>query len=160
MYTKRVKRPAHSGFSLIEVIVAMLLISVGVLGLLSAMNTTVKSSADPMVRKQAIAVAESLLEEITLKDFANPTGGYTGTDRAQFDDVSDYAGYQTTTGIVDISGAAIGGLSSYNITSVTVANAALGSIGSSDAKLITVTVAAPGGEAISLSAYRVNLAVP
>ena len=157
MCTNPRKRPAHSGFSLIEVIVAMLLISVGVLGVLSAMNTLVKGSADPMVRKQAIAVAESLLEEITLKDFANPTGGYTGTDRAQFDDVSDYAGYTTTTGIKDISGTAISGLSSYNISSVTVANAALGSIASTDAKLITVTVTAPGGEAISMSAYRTNL---
>ena len=150
------RHSSHGGFSLIEVIVAMLLISVGVLGILSAMNTLVKNSADPMVRKQAIAVAESLLEEITLKDFANPTGGYSGTDRTQFDDVSDYAGY-TTTGIVDISGTAISGLSGYNISSVTVANAALGSIASSDAKLITVTVTAPGGEAISLSAYRTNV---
>ena len=150
------KHSSYSGFSLIEVIVAMLLISVGVLGVLSAMNTLVKGSADPMVRKQAIAVAESLLEEITLKDFANPTGGYTGTDRTQFDDVSDYAGYATT-GIVDISGTAISGLSGYNLSSVTVANAALGNIASTDAKLITVTVTAPGGEAISMSAYRTNL---
>ena len=156
MYINPRKRPAHSGFSLIEVIVAMLLISVGVLGVLSAMNTLVKGSADPMVRKQAIAAAESLLEEITLKDFANPTGGYTGTDRTQFDDVTDYAGY-TTTGIVDIGGTAISGLSGYNVSSVTVANAALGSIASTDAKLITVTVTAPGGEAISMSAYRTNL---
>jgi len=156
MCIKPRQHTSHSGFSLIELIVAMLLISIGVLGILSAMNTLVKGSADPMVRKQAIAVAESLLEEITLKDFANPAGGYTGPNRAQFDDVSDYAGY-TTTGIVDISGTAIGGLSGYNISSVTVVNAALGNIPSSDAKLITVTVTAPGGEAISLSAYRTNV---
>jgi MSHA pilin protein MshD len=156
MYVKPRKHTSHGGFSLIEVIIAMLLISIGVLGLLSAMGTLVKGSADPMVRKQAIAVAESLLEEITLKDFANPVGGYTGTDRTQFDDVSDYAGY-TTTGIVDISGTAISSLSGYNVSSVTVVNTALGNIVSSDAKLITVTVTAPGGEAISLSAYRTNV---
>ncbi len=156
MCIKPRKHSFHSGFSLIELIVAMLLISIGVLGILSAMNTLVKNSADPMVRKQAIAIAESLLEEIVLKDFANPTGGYTGTDRTQFDDVSDYAGY-TTTGIVDISGTAISGLSGYNISSVTVVNAALGNIASTDAKLITVTVTAPGGEAISMSAYRTNV---
>ena len=108
--------------------------------------------------KQAIAVAESLLEEIMLKDFANPTGGYSGPDRTQFDDVSDYAGYTTmATGIVDISGTAISGLSGYNISSVTIVNTVLGNIPSSDAKLITVTVTAPGGEAISLSAYRTNV---
>ena len=54
------KRSSHGGFSLIELIVAILLISIGVLGVLSAMSTLVKGSADPMVRKQAIAVAESL----------------------------------------------------------------------------------------------------
>lgn len=156
MCINRRKRPAQFGFSLIEVIVAMLLISVGVLGILSAMNTLVKGSADPMVRKQAIAVAESLLEEITLKDFANPAGGYTGPDRSQFDDVSDYVGYPTK-GIVDITGTAIGSLSGYNVSSVTVVNAALGNIAATDAKLITVTVTAPGGEAISMSAYRTNL---
>ena len=156
MCIKPRKHASDGGFSLIEVIAAILLISIGVLGVLSAMNTLVKGSADPMVRKQAIAIAESLLEEIVLKDFANPTGGYTGTDRTQFDDVSDYAGY-TTTGIVDISGTAISGLSGYNISSVTVVNAALGNIASTDAKLITVTVTAPGGEAISMSAYRTNV---
>ena len=156
MCIKSRKHASHSGFSLIELIVAILLISIGVLGVLSAMSTLVKGSADPMVRKQAIAVAESLLEEITLKDFANPAGGYTGPNRTQFDDVSDYAGY-TTTGIVDISGTAISGLSGYNISSVTVVNTALGNIASTDAKLITVTVTAPGGEVISLSAYRTNV---
>ena len=156
MCIKPRRRSSHGGFSLIELIVAMLLISIGVLGLLSAMSTLVKGSADPMGRKQAIAVAESLLEEIMLKDFANPTGGYTGTNRTQFDDVSDYVGYATT-GIVDISGTAIGGLSGYNISSVTVVNTALGNIASTDAKLITVTVTAPDGQAISLSAYRTNV---
>ena len=156
MCIKPRKHASHGGFSLIELIVAILLISIGVLGILSTMNTLVKNSSDPMVRKQAIAVAESLLEEITLKDFANPAGGYTGTDRTQFDDVSDYAGY-TTPGIVDISGTAISGLSGYSISSVTVVNAALGNIASTDAKLITVTVTAPGGEVISLSAYRTNV---
>lgn len=147
------RRPSHCGFSLIELIVAMLLISIGVLGLLSAMNTTVRGSADPLVRKQAIAVAESLLEEISLKEFSDP-GGPPCAARSCYDDVSDYNGYSTAGGIVDISGAAIGSLTNYNISSVTVTNTPLGGIG---AKLITVTVSAPGGESISISTYRTNL---
>lgn len=141
----------HSGFSLIEVIIAMLLISVGVVGLLSAMNTTVKGSADPMVRKQAIAVAESLLEEIALKEFSDP-GGPPCAARSCFDDVSDYNGYSAA-GIKDIEGNDIGGLAAYSV-SVEVAGEALGSIGAAASKKITVTVTAPGGEVINLSTYR------
>lgn len=142
----------QAGFSLIEVIVAMLLVSVGVVGLLAAMNTTVRGSADPMLRKQGIAAAESLLEEIMLKDYANPPGGYSGSDRSQFDDVGDYDGYATT-GIVGIDGTPIGGLGAYAV-SVAVADVTLNGIG---AKRITTTITLPDGETVSLSAYRANL---
>jgi MSHA pilin protein MshD len=75
--TSRYWRPAGSplgrrrlrGASLIELIMFMVIVSVGLAGILSVMNITTKSSADPMVRKQAIAIAESLLEEIELQAF-------------------------------------------------------------------------------------------
>lgn len=139
------------GFTLIEMIIFIVVVSVGVAGILAVMNTVVKSSADPMVRKQTAAVAEALMEEILLKEYANPAGGYSGSDRAQFDDVSDYNGYSTTTGIVDITGAAVAGLGSYNITSVTAA--ATTELTGISAKKITVTVTGPGGD-ISLVGYR------
>ena len=102
----------HQGFTLIEVIIFIVVVSAGLVGILAVSNAVVQSSADPMVRKQAVAIAESLLEEIALKEYANPVGGYTGTDRAQFDDVDDYAGYATT-GIKDVSGSAVAGLGRY-----------------------------------------------
>ena len=151
MYTSRL---AQRGFTLIEVIVFIVVVGAGLTGILSVMNTVVKSSADPMVRKQAITIAESLLEEILLKGYGNPSGGYSGTVRSQFDDVGDYAGYTTTGGIVDVAGAAVAGLGSYNIApAVTV-------VDSSDltgiaAKKVTVSVSGPG-VTISLSGYRSN----
>ena len=57
------------GISLIELIMFMVIVSVGLVGILSVMNITSRASADPMLRKQAIAIAESLLEEITLQPF-------------------------------------------------------------------------------------------
>jgi len=145
--------PRQRGFTLIELIIFIVVVSAGLAGILSVMNTVVKSSADPMVRKQTIAIAESLLEEILLKEYANPVGGYTGTTRSQFDDVSDYAGYTTTTGIVDMMGASVAGLGSYNISSVTVASST--DLTGVTAKKITVSVTGPG-VAISLSGYRSN----
>ena len=131
-----------------------MVVGVGLAGILSVMNTVVKSSADPMVRKQAVSIAESLLEEILLKEYANPTGGYSGTVRAQFDDVGDYAGYTTTGGIVDVSGAAVAGLGSYNIAPA-VAVAASSDLTGVAAKKITVSVTGQG-VVISLSGYRSN----
>jgi MSHA pilin protein MshD len=62
------RRP-QSGISFIELVMFIVIVSVGVAGILSVMNITTRSSADPLVRKQAIAVAESLLEEIELRPF-------------------------------------------------------------------------------------------
>ena len=40
------------GFTLIEIIIFIVVVSAGLAGILSVMNTVVKSSADPVVRMQ------------------------------------------------------------------------------------------------------------
>ncbi|HOE41352.1 MAG TPA: prepilin-type N-terminal cleavage/methylation domain-containing protein, partial [Rhodoferax sp.] len=65
-------RARQSGFTLIELIIFIVVVSAGLAGILSVMDVTVKSSGDPVVRKQVIAIAESLLEEILLKDYCDP----------------------------------------------------------------------------------------
>lgn len=57
------------GITLIELLVAMVLISVGVVGLISVSSNTIMRSADPLVRKQALIIAESLLTEIEQQAF-------------------------------------------------------------------------------------------
>ena len=59
----------QAGISLIELVMFIVIVGVAVVGVLSVMNITTKSSADPIVRKQALAIAESLLEEIELMPF-------------------------------------------------------------------------------------------
>ena len=142
------------GFTLIELLIFIVIVSLGLTGILLVMNTVVESSADPMVRKQTVAIAESLLEEILLKDYSNPAGGYSGTSRAQFDDIGDYAGYSTSSGVVDVLGAPVAGLSAYNI-SPPVSVAAATDLGGVSALKIRVSVTGPDGT-ISLSGYRGN----
>lgn len=60
---------AQRGISLVELIMFVVIVSLGIVGILSVMNVTTKASADPMLRKQALAIAESLLEEIQLQAF-------------------------------------------------------------------------------------------
>ena len=57
------------GISLIEQIVFIIIISVGVVGLISTMSVSIRHSADPMIRKQALVIAESLLTEVLNQPF-------------------------------------------------------------------------------------------
>jgi MSHA pilin protein MshD len=174
---------AQRGLSLIELILYIVIVGVGVAGILSVYTTTVKSSADPMLRKQAIAIAESLLEEIqsqpfttcdpddpnaalgsgcTLLEGIGPEAGEkrlndaTPADDALFDNVNDYHGLSLS-GITSLDmqegAAAIAGLEHYN-AQVSVASQALGSVGAGDAVKITVTVTDPQGQSLSLDGYR------
>lgn len=149
-------RHNQRGISLIELIMFIVIVSVALAGILLVLNVTTKSSADPLVQKQALAAAESLLEEVELQDFIPATGAatpnpVTQTNRAsQYHIVNDYQGFNTT-GIYTVDGAApIAGLGNYN-ASVSVANAALNGIA---AVLITVTVTDPQGNAMQISGYR------
>jgi len=159
-----------SGFTLVEMIIAIVIIGVGLAGVLLAFNTTVKSSADPMIRKQMLAVAEEMLEEILLKPYTDPEGDAApfntvaacdtaGAVRSAFDDVSDYLNYQTT-GICDIDGATVAGLATYGVQVVIDTTASLGGLsGAAVAKRVTVNVA-HGSETISLVGWRTNYAAP
>ncbi|NBX20052.1 type IV pilus modification PilV family protein [Rhodoferax mekongensis] len=137
----------HSGFTLIELIIFIVVVSAGLAGILSVMNTSVKSSADPMVRKQAIAIAESVLEEVLQKAYADPDGTNTGeTGRTNWDNVDDYNGKTQA----DLALPAA--LSAYAVTiAVSDGSAALGIA----ARKVTVTVSR-GPESITLTGYRTN----
>lgn len=146
-------RRFHGGFTLIELIIFIVVVGAGLAGILSVMNTVVKSSADPLIAKQTVAIAESVLEEILLKEYANPSGGYSGSSRALFDDVDDYNGYTTTSGIVDMTGTAVAGLANYNIApAITVGTVTFGGL---TVKRVVVSVTGPQG-ALSLTGYRAN----
>lgn len=144
------------GFTLIELIFFIVVVGVALTGILSVSTTIVKSSADPLVRKQALAIGQALLEEILQKEYAKPAGstvlGFAGGGtRNLFDCVIDYQGYATTSGIVDSTGAPVIGLEAYN-TTVTVTSSTLGAV---PAYLVMVSVRGPLGQ-VALSGYRGN----
>ncbi|HEX7812639.1 MAG TPA: prepilin-type N-terminal cleavage/methylation domain-containing protein [Burkholderiales bacterium] len=62
-------RQGQAGFTLIELIMFVVIVAIGVAGVLSVFNATVRSSADPAARKQMIAIAEAMLEEVELMPF-------------------------------------------------------------------------------------------
>ncbi len=154
----------QAGVTLVELVMFIVIVSVGIVGILSVMDTVTRSSADPMVRKQAYAIAESMLEEIGLKDFVNPADGFTGAstqaNRPLFDDIDDYQSFATT-GIFPIDGAtAIPGLANYSVAVTVADNAGLGGIAAAHARLITVTVTGPGNTIAVLDGYRAYYDAP
>jgi len=149
------------GVSLIELIMFIVIVSVALAGILLVMNQVARHSADPLIQKQALAIAESMLEEVRLQ----PLSGVacTGTlganaPRNGASTVCDYDGYNTTGGIRDFSSnAVVGGLANYDITNVSVAQiATLGgtAIAAGSGVIITVTVADQTGATIDATGYR------
>lgn len=69
MQTLRLHRRCAGGFTLIELIVFIVIVSVSVAGVLLAINTATRSGTDPMIRQNAIAIAEGMLEEVSLMPF-------------------------------------------------------------------------------------------
>jgi MSHA pilin protein MshD len=59
----------QAGLTLIELLISIIIISLGVLGLLQVFNVTSKNSVDPQLRKQALSLAEAFLEEVELARF-------------------------------------------------------------------------------------------
>lgn len=60
---------ACAGLTLVELLVFIVVVGIGLAGVLVAINSSTARSADPMIRKQGLAAAESLLEEILQQPF-------------------------------------------------------------------------------------------
>jgi MSHA pilin protein MshD len=59
------------GVTLVELIVFIVVVGTAAMGVLLAIDVANRSSADPMIQKQALAVAEALLEEVQLQPFTH-----------------------------------------------------------------------------------------
>lgn len=162
---------AQRGLTLIELIIYIVVVLVGLAGVLTVFNTTVRGSADPVVRKQALALAEAMLEEVLAKDYQNAAGGNnvatslegctpsttpkcspnTPTERANYNDVDDYNGWNQA-GNSQAVGTAPAALAGYAVTVAVGAPAAVNGV---TLKAVTVTVT-NGAETVTLQGWRGN----
>ena len=145
----------QAGTTLIELVIAIVIVSIAVSAVLMALSMTVGYSADPMIRHQAIAIAEAYLEEIALKAFDDPDGVDGEANRTLYDDVNDYNGL-VDVGARDQFNAALAGLDDYTVTVAVTASSALPSIASTDLFLISVTITHTANINFTVSAYRAN----
>lgn len=170
-----------TGLTLIELVIFIVIVSVAVVGILAALNLAARHSADPLPRKQALAIAEALLEEVTLMPFTDcdpdsyepvaktcapggaetmgpETGEARGSLTTPFDNVNDYNNFSLAGGGSDIGGM-VTVPAGYSATVAVAQDAAFGKAGSplpaADVLRITVTVTYNNGsDSLTLAGYR------
>lgn len=183
---KMLTRPRVTGFTLIEMVISIVIISIALVAVLGVMNRTTAKSGDPMLTHQANSIAHAYMEEVMLRPFCDPdyiagltnscpadcssnacSSGCGGSvfdateSRAVFDDVCDYNNLTHTGARNQISpGTVISGLENYVITVSVDDTANLNTLlgGAGQAVLITVDVvhSTRPDIAVSLNAYRAN----
>lgn len=175
------RRRRVRGLTLIELLLFVVVVGIALSAMLKVFVTATAASADPMIRRQQLAIAESLLREVELMPFtwcdptdanvetasgtadcttveaSGPEAGQTRYGPSNFfNNVNDYAGFSMT-GIRDVTNAAVTGLSGYS-ANVSVVDAALDNVAAGEAVKITVTVTAPDNSTVSLQGWRARYA--
>ncbi len=156
---------ANGGFTLIELVIIIIVLSVGLLGVLKAINFATSHGADPMIQTRSIELGQRYLDEILPMRFNEntPAGGVPactlagppacaaigidGEARANFDDVDDF------NGLVEVPA----GYPGYTVNVAVVAAGGVDGMPADPHTLrIDVTVNDPLGSQMTFSAYRVN----
>ena len=168
----------QGGFTLIEVVVAIVVVGVAVAGLASLFVSSAGHSHEPYLRERALAVANAFMDEILNKrwDENTPLGGgcvNTGsaacasgpapagigteeTTRAAYDDIDDYNAIVNQTPPQDADANAMPGYDGYSVSVNVTQPGAWNGVAGVDVKRIVVSVTASAGETVSLTAYRLN----
>jgi MSHA pilin protein MshD len=143
------------GFTLLEMVIAIVVLGVGLAGVLAAFATVGRGSADAAIAQQMLAIAEEMLEEVQLKPYTvAANAARLDCERVNFNDTLDYNGYATSGRICTIDGSAIASLAGYSVQ-VSVQAASLAGVGA--ARRIDVTVSR-GSESITLVGWRTDYA--
>jgi MSHA pilin protein MshD len=149
------------GTTLVEMIVSIAIIAVVVSGTLLLVQKVAVHSADPMIERQALAIAQAYLEEILLRPYWDPLLGAGGgacpappASRDLYDNVCDYQGLDDA-GAADQTGTPVPGLAAYRVRVAVDAGAALGDLsGPADVLRVDVRVTHPAVVDLVLSGFR------
>jgi MSHA pilin protein MshD len=140
----------QTGATLVELIITIVIISAAMIGIFGVINLTTRHSADPLVQQQAIAIAESYLEEILLLPITDPDGANSGESRSTFDNIDDYDNLSNA-GVIDQNGNAISQLNNYTVA-VSVSDHTIDGV---TFKQVNVSVSR-ANTTVSLTGYRAD----
>ena len=146
-------RLRQSGVTLVELLVSIVIVAIAASSVLGLLSITGASSADPMVRQQAVAIGDAYLEEILLKPFTDPDGVDGEAARTDFDDLDDYDGLADA-GARDQFDNPIPGLGTYAVAVSVAGSAGLPGVPAADAMRVDVTVVRAPYVNFTISGYR------
>lgn len=154
------RRQCQHGFTLVELIIAMVIIGISLAAVVGVFNFNAVASARPIVDKQMRAFAEGLMEEIQHQPFSASANGAPSQPcaRDSYNDLMDYNGYQQTR-LCDINGndLGLGGMSVLVAVGPASPAAPLPGVPGADARQIAITVT-HGGDSVRLLGWRTNFA--
>ena len=81
----------EAGVTLIELILFIVIVAIALTGIIGVMSFTTANSADPLRRKQALMIAEGLLEEVRLAGFTLCDPRSNNADSAETSAVCEFA---------------------------------------------------------------------
>lgn len=161
----------ESGFTFIELIIAILIISIAMISLLNAFGLSVGRSADPILRSKSLKLSQIYLDEALSKyyDHSTPAGGVpavsapdcsalgpeAGETRIDYNDVDDLHGIDDSpprkqTGLLS-------GYDRFRVqVSVTCVGNDVGALANEQIKKVLVTVTAPEGSQFTIASYKGN----
>jgi len=168
----------QSGFTLVELIVFIVVVSLALTGVMLVINRTVTQAPVALVRTRALEIAQAYLDEIATRrydentgqggvprcDSADPgaqscsnlLGPESGETRASYDDVDDYNGLDDSPP-KDVAGNPFPGYDGYRVQiNVAYAGTEVGLSNDRLAKRVTITITAPDGQTIPVAFYRGN----
>ncbi len=145
----------QSGVTLVELLVSVVVVAVASSAVLGVLSMNTGASADPMIRHQAAAIAESYLEEILLKPITDPDGIDGEAARIDFDDVDDYDGLADI-GAHDQFGNPIAALAAYNVSVAVNSSSGLPAAPVADVLRVDVTIIRGTDINFTLSGYRLQ----
>ncbi len=174
----------QNGVTLVELIIAIVIISIAAVALLKGLGQQTRANVDPMIQSQAQLLAKQYLSEVLSKSFFDPsadprlkpnlsdtainnsvrdqTGRAGSSNRLNWNNIYEYQGYDNSVSALD--GSAIPALSRYRVA-ITInieAGLSLGTLSNSAATcppiiaLITVTITDPRNQTTNLSGYRTS----
>lgn len=143
-------RTSSAGVTLVELLIAIVIVSIALLSVMSVFVVTTQHSADPMLRVQAQILGEGYLDEILLKKFYDPT-----TSRVCPGGAASHADF-----VCGYNGLAETPITGYSVSvSVTSSGVTLGSLNNASVirvLQVDVTVTSPDSASTTLTGYRAN----